>query len=168
MVGAARERRDDIPLLAANILEGLARDLGQARLTISCEAERVLCNYDWPGNIRELRNVVERALLLCHGDAILPSHLPLEKMRATLAVTRAAAHTPLAQPVRDAAASSDPTIRMPVLPPDAGERERVLAALAACNGNQSAAAQMLGIARRTLINKIERYGIERPRKKPQL
>src|SRR5438067_482219 len=65
-----RERRDDIPLLAANILEGLARDLGQARLTISCEAERVLCNYDWPGNIRELRNVLERALLRSHGPEL--------------------------------------------------------------------------------------------------
>src|SRR5437763_15406892 len=65
-----RERRDDIPLLAENILDRLARDLGQARLTITAEAERVLRNYDWPGNIRELRNVLERALLRSHGTEL--------------------------------------------------------------------------------------------------
>src|ERR1043165_480349 len=62
-----RERREDILMLAENILDRLARDLGQARLTINDEAERLLCAYDWPGNIRELRNVLERALLRSHG-----------------------------------------------------------------------------------------------------
>jgi DNA-binding NtrC family response regulator len=77
-----RERRDDIPMLAENILDSLARDLGQPRLTITPAAEHVLCNYDWPGNIRELRNVLERALLRSHGtelgvaSIIMPSELP--------------------------------------------------------------------------------------------
>ena len=65
-----RERRDDIPILAEDILDGLARDLGQARLSITPAAERVLRNYDWPGNIRELRNVLERALLRSHGSEL--------------------------------------------------------------------------------------------------
>jgi len=65
-----RERREDIPLLAESILERLARDLGQKRVVLSEEAERVLCRYDWPGNIRELRNVLERGLLRSHGEVL--------------------------------------------------------------------------------------------------
>ena len=66
-VPALKDRREDIPLLAESILERLARDLGQKRVAISEDAERVLCRYDWPGNIRELRNVLERGLLRSHG-----------------------------------------------------------------------------------------------------
>jgi len=69
-VPALRERRDDIPILAASILERLARDLGQKQVTIGPDAERILRRYDWPGNIRELRNVLERALLRTHGDVL--------------------------------------------------------------------------------------------------
>ena len=69
-VPALRERREDIPLLAESILERLARDLGQKRVEISEDAERVLCRYDWPGNIRELRNVLERGLLRSHGAVL--------------------------------------------------------------------------------------------------
>jgi len=65
-----RERRDDIPLLANGILDRLARDLGQKRVTLSDEAQRVLRRYDWPGNIRELRNVIERGLLRSHGEVL--------------------------------------------------------------------------------------------------
>jgi DNA-binding NtrC family response regulator len=65
-----RERREDIPLLAESILERLGRDLGQKRVVISEDAERILCRYDWPGNIRELRNVLERGLLRSHGDVL--------------------------------------------------------------------------------------------------
>ena len=65
-----RERRDDIPLLANSILDRLARDLGQKRVTLSDEAQRVLSRYDWPGNIRELRNVLERGLLRSHGEVL--------------------------------------------------------------------------------------------------
>jgi DNA-binding NtrC family response regulator len=85
-----RERRDDIPLLAANILEGLARDLGQTRLTISGEAERVLCNYDWPGNIRELRNVLERALLRSHSPELDVSSIIMPSEPAAPAAAAAA------------------------------------------------------------------------------
>ena len=72
-----RERRDDIPLLADDILAGLARDLGQARVTLTEEAQRVLCRYDWPGNIRELRNVLERGLLRSPGGVLDASALAM-------------------------------------------------------------------------------------------
>jgi DNA-binding NtrC family response regulator len=81
-VPALRDRREDIPLLADGILDRLARDLGQKRVTIGPDAERILRRYDWPGNIRELRNVLERALLRTHGDVldaaaiVMPSEPP--------------------------------------------------------------------------------------------
>jgi DNA-binding NtrC family response regulator len=150
-----RERTSEIPDLARAFVAQGARQLGldpPPRLT--AEALDWLVRYSWPGNIRELRNVVERAVLLCGRDAIAPQHLPLEKMRATLPVA----------PVRTAAV---PRVDLPPAEPGdtAAERERILQALAAASGNQSQAAQLLGIARRTLINKLERYGISGPRKK---
>ncbi|HEU5059900.1 MAG TPA: helix-turn-helix domain-containing protein, partial [Kofleriaceae bacterium] len=105
----------------------------------------LLSSYGWPGNIRELRNAVERAVLLCDGGPITLAHLPVDKMRP-----RAAAPPPL---LSDGASEAD------------RERQRILHVLAACEGNQTEAARMLGIARRTLINRLEQYGISGPRKK---
>jgi DNA-binding NtrC family response regulator len=65
-----RERRDDIPAIAARLVERLARDLGQTPVTISRDAADALCRYPWPGNIRELRNILERALLRTHGGVL--------------------------------------------------------------------------------------------------
>jgi DNA-binding NtrC family response regulator len=65
-----RARRGDIPLIAGTLLERLARDLGQPLVSISSDAESALTRYDWPGNIRELRNVLERALLRMHGAVL--------------------------------------------------------------------------------------------------
>jgi len=70
VVPALRDRGDDILTLAEGILDRLARDLGQQRVTIGADAERILRRYDWPGNIRELRNVLERALLRSHGAVL--------------------------------------------------------------------------------------------------
>jgi DNA-binding NtrC family response regulator len=70
-----RERRDDIPLLAENILDRLARDLGQKRVALTDDARHALQRYDWPGNIRELRNVIERGLLRSHGETLDASAL---------------------------------------------------------------------------------------------
>jgi two-component system, NtrC family, response regulator AtoC len=172
-----RERSTEIPELARAFIAQSARQLGLARQPeLSNEALAALLRYSWPGNIRELRNVVERAVLICGGDTILPSHLPVEKMSATLPVTSARSTKPPAPPLRrpdadmhTASRRSDPTARI-VLPPelidgDASEKDRIIQALASAGGNQSLAAQILGVARRTLINKLERYGISGPRKK---
>jgi two-component system, NtrC family, response regulator AtoC len=173
-----RERVTEIPELARAFAAQAARQMGiDPQPPLSSEALAALLRYSWPGNIRELRNVVERAVLLCGGDAILPAHLPLEKMRATLPVGSPGAPAPVPAAAEASAVPAaalrvgDATARIIVPaagrePPESSdERERIVQALAACAGNQSAAAQMLGIARRTLINKLERYGISGPRKK---
>jgi two-component system, NtrC family, response regulator AtoC len=166
-----RERSSEIPDLARAFLDQSARQLGiEPPPSLAADTLAELVRYSWPGNIRELRNVVERAVLLSGGDAIRPSHLPLEKMHATLPVRAppaplaAAPQVPIPLPVGKPV---DATQRISV-PRDADEheeKERILHALAATSGNQLLAARMLGIARRTLINRLERYGISGPRKK---
>jgi len=141
-----RERPRDLPILARGFVASLARAAG-ARAgrapEISPPAMAVLQAHAWPGNVRELRNVIERALLLCDGPALLPEHLP--------------------QPVPAATAPPQPAAPAPA--PSAGdERARILAALAACAGNQSRAARQLGISRKVLIARLDRYGVARPRK----
>ena len=105
----------------------------------------VLRAHGWPGNVRELRNVIERALLLCDGPELLPEHLP--------------APVPASTEERDVA----PAVA-PVPATAADERASILAALAACGGNQSRAARQLGISRKVLIARLDRYGTARPRK----
>ena len=139
-----RERPRDLPILAKAFVTSLAR--GRAP-EISEPAMAVLRAHGWPGNVRELRNVIERALLLCDGRALLPQHLPA--------------------PVPVVDASAEPVL--PADPPaarasDGDERTRILAALAACGGNQSRAARQLGISRKVLIARLDSYGVARPRK----
>ena len=186
-----RERSSEIPDLARAFMSQAARQMNLAsEPTLSREALEVLRRYSWPGNIRELRNVVERAVLLCGSGPIQPQHLPLEKMRVTYGVQASEALTPpqLAawpMPIRPPAPrSSAPTMAPPdgadssaswssvtdpvtvrvASPDEPPEKIRILEALAECAGNQTAAARMLGVSRRTLINKLELYGITRPRK----
>ena len=140
-----RERPRDLPLLARAFARALAAGAGRRRSpALSESALAALTAHAWPGNVRELRNVVERALLLCDGDAITEAHLPTESFQA-------------GPPAPEAPAGPPPE-------PRAGERARILAALAACAGNQSRAAKKLGISRKVLIARLDAYGVARPRK----
>jgi DNA-binding NtrC family response regulator len=150
-----RERPRDLPILARGFIASAARAgwlpaTGRRRAPeISEAAMAVLRAHAWPGNVRELRNVIERALLLCDGPALLPEHLPQPVpfgAEAAAPLPAAAGATPVA-----GAAAND-------------ERARILAALAACAGNQSRAARQLGISRKVLIARLDRYGVTRPRK----
>jgi DNA-binding NtrC family response regulator len=156
-----RERRAEILPLARMFLAQLAEPCGlPAAPPLSPEAERVLESYPWPGNVREVRNMMERALLLCEGGPILPEHLPLENMAAS-----AISFLP-ADPGRATAAPA-PAVAIPVTgdaDPDAEEKERFQRVLAECGGNQSRAAKQLGIARSTLIARLEAWNVPRPRK----
>jgi transcriptional regulator with AAA-type ATPase domain len=127
-----RERRSEIEPLARTFLAQAG-----AHVTLSPEAVAQLQAYAWPGNIRELRNAIERAALLCTDGIIRPEHLPLSS-----------------------AASAPPAISA-----DPDERQRILDALAASGGNQTEAARVLGISRNTLLSRLTAHGIPRPRKR---
>jgi DNA-binding NtrC family response regulator len=135
--------------LARFFAEHAAAHFGTPRVTFSAAAITALTAHSWPGNVRELRNVVERAALLNTSLVIEPSHLGLR------------------------AGSGEYEIRLPVLaelpnsvpPPgdDQTEKLRIAAALRDCGGNQSRAAKLLGLSRRTLVRRIARLGLPRPR-----
>ncbi|MBO8128311.1 MAG: sigma-54-dependent Fis family transcriptional regulator [Peptococcaceae bacterium] len=136
-----RERKDDIPLLARHFITTL-RTLYHDT-TISPDALALMQQYHWPGNIRELRNVIERALILCTDNRIRPCHLPKELQNT--------------QPVRESESQID-------LPPeginlDDVERQLIHKALERANGNQTQAARLLGITRATLIYRMQKYGL---------
>ena len=159
-----RERKDEIQPLAEQFVASAAGPLGRSFM-LSEEAKAWLVTHDWPGNIRELRNACERAVLLATGALIERHHLMIET----------AAKAPPGQRFR-----SSPTIPPPpgfssVPPADMPsqvratvaelEKQRILEALDKCAGNQTRAAELLGISRRTLINRLDEYGIARPRKR---
>jgi DNA-binding NtrC family response regulator len=150
-----RERKSEIAELARIFVAQACQETARAQLTISAEALATLENYAWPGNIRELKNVMERAVVLSDGSELGPSQLPLEKMGApdeALVEATPQMGTP----------STDLTKGKQDL--RAVERQRIIDALAACAGNQSRAAKLLGIPRRTFISKLDLYDIPRPQK----
>jgi len=153
-----RERLGELPALARAFLEHAARQLGlQTTPVLTRDVEEALLGYSWPGNIRELRNAIERAVLLSGDGPILPVHLPLEKMRTVArAITQSSAS-------RDPIAAVPEVLRRgPRISPDE-ERAKIEAALDSCGGNQTRAAKLLGIGRRTLINRVKEFGLARPR-----
>jgi DNA-binding NtrC family response regulator len=155
-----RERVDEIAPLARTFAREACRAMGRADgPRIGEGALAILLSYQWPGNIRELRNVVERAVLLCEGAEIGHEHLPVEKMGPV--VEPPPAPREVAAPV----APSDRQARAATLPPSDDGRQRIVEALDACAGNQSQAAKHLGISRATLIRRIAEFNIRRPRKR---
>jgi DNA-binding NtrC family response regulator len=151
-IPALRERVSEILPLCEGFLEQLASREGTRRAPRICEAaRRLLESYPWPGNVRELRNVMERALLLSDGGEIEPEHLPLEMLRMD------ARPLVLEQPIDG---DGDRWNRE-----EKAERARILEALRAEGGNQTRAARRLGMARGTLLSRIDAYDIGRPQKR---
>ena len=162
-----RERVDEIEPLARQFLADAtaAGAPGRRVPRLSVEALEILRGYSWPGNIRELRNAIERALVLCDSAEITAEHLPVEKMRSTTRRASDRAGVPALETTQ-----SVPAPAVPGVPPgmelssrDLAERERIFAVLAECAGSQTAAAEKLGISRGTLIARLKRLAIPRPR-----
>jgi DNA-binding NtrC family response regulator len=139
------DRKGEIEALARKFLSDFAKESDRQPPDLCTDALALLLRYDWPGNIRELRNVMERALALCPGSTITPEHLPQDK----------AAGAPLGVPIVSVGPESSEEV--------AEERRTIEAALANCAGNQTRAAEQLGISRRTIANKIKQFKIPRPR-----
>ncbi len=133
-----RDLRDDIPLLIAHLLESVTRDLRLPPRTISAEAVAALQAYDFPGNVRELRNLLERAAILARGPCIDVRDLP-----------------PLAPPASVSGADGDLRAELESL-----ERSLVARALADAGGVQAEAARRLGLSRSHLAYRLKRLGLD--------
>jgi len=138
-----RERREDIPLLAAHFLTRSAKRHGRAVPTLSPEAMALLLEHLWPGNVREMENAIERAVLLADTDTIFPGDLP-----------------PGLRSASGSGESAEVTLKPRRL--DDVEREHILRTLDAYAWNQARAADALGIGRNTLWRKLKDYGVAPP------
>jgi DNA-binding NtrC family response regulator len=140
-----RDHKDDIPLLVEHILRDVNAKHGKHVRGVGAEVLDIFMGHTWPGNIRELRNVLERAAIMCEKDLITRACLPGE-------FGRTAAKGP----------SDLSSIKFPVgTTVDAIERELILQTLGATGNNKTRAAELLGISLKTLHNKLKEYGGER-------
>ncbi|MDA0224948.1 MAG: sigma-54 dependent transcriptional regulator [Proteobacteria bacterium] len=145
-----RERREDVPELARSILARAAMQSGAAAATLSGDALEELARYDFPGNVRELENILERALALSSGGAIQPEDLRLRPALGEEPPGGAGS----ASLLRDGASLPDQL--------DQVERETILRALGETGFNRTAAARLLGITFRQLRYRMQRLGIREP------
>jgi len=134
-----RERREDIPLLVHHFIKKFAAENNRPVKGISEDALQLLLHYDFPGNVRELENIIESAVVLCRGDTITPELLP--------------------EGVRSSAENSE-TLTIPLgLPFEEIERRVIEATLTYAGGNKTKTARILKIGKRTLFRKLKKYGI---------
>jgi two-component system response regulator AtoC len=155
-----RERRREIIPLALRFAESAASQLGRNPPRLTEEASELLLAYRWPGNVRELKNVIGRAIVLSE-DVIRPAALPDFIQKAVAEVA------PASVPPPSANEESSPPSQAQSLKGQLAllERQQILEALEKCHGNQTAAAELLGMSRRTLVNRLAEYELPRPRKR---
>ena len=139
-----RKRKEDIPPMIAQFVKQFSQQLGKPEPDISPDAFQKLLDYSWPGNVRELQNAIEYAVVLARHGLIDVKELPAEIQLPT-----ALQQTELGALPRSGVQSLDDV-----------ERNAILQALAECRGNKKKAAELLGIQRPTLYNKMKRYAIE--------
>jgi len=135
-----RERKEDIPLLIQHFLERLRRETGKAIAGVDSEAVQLLMSYDYPGNVRELENIIESAVVLCQNHEVTAEELPTG--------------------VRNAGEAPTAELRIPAgTPLEEVERLCILEALKQTEGNKRRAAALLGISEKSVYNKLERYNV---------
>jgi len=139
-----RKRKEDIPPLIAQFVKEFSQQLGKPEPDISPNAFQKLLDYSWPGNVRELQNAIEYAVVLARDGLIDVKELPAE-----IQLPAALQQTELGALPRSGVQTLDDV-----------ERTAILQALAECRGNKKKAAELLGIQRPTLYNKMKRYAIE--------
>ena len=142
-----RERREDVPLLAAHFVAKYAKNYKRPVEDLAPEALRALTGYAWPGNVRELENAMERAVAVCEGKQITAAHLPaevVEDQRGTLPVD-----VLLKLPYREAVKIAQERL----------SRDYLAALLKETNGNVTRASERAGVERETLHRLLKRYGV---------
>jgi len=135
-----RERREDIPLLVERFIEEFSQTYGVEPKRVTPEAMTRIIDYDWPGNIRELQNAIERAFALSSEPEVTLKDLPPAILRS-----------------ENVARNAEPVAGL--LPLEEAERRSIVAALQRSGGNKNQAARLLGIDRQRLYRKIEKYGL---------
>jgi two-component system response regulator PilR (NtrC family) len=172
-----RERREDIPKLAGRVLERLGKDNGGVAARLTPEALKALLAYDFPGNVRELENVLERSVALCENNSISIEDLrllPRERSAAAAADTWANTPTPAGGIPAVDYGNHSPRAPLAVAEPDDDddfpgdlaaavaetERAAIMKALEATRWNRTAAARQLGLTLRQLRYRLEKLGIE--------
>jgi DNA-binding NtrC family response regulator len=134
-IAPLRERRDDILPISETMLQDIGPSFGRPPAALTTKAREALLRYNWPGNIRELRNALERAAIRCDGSLIDVEHLALEPTTA--------------KPRGDAATDLRSL-----------ERDTILRVLQDCEGNKAQAAKRLGVTRTQLYGRMHKYGID--------
>jgi two-component system, NtrC family, response regulator AtoC len=174
-----RRRPLEIEPLARLFLRRFCERSGLPTPELTKEALQALHAYSWPGNVRELKNIMERAPFLCENGAITAAQIPQQPLNelevdefpadehdrtqvfAPLRVPRFDEERAPAEPPSSRSMRNEPSL--PAIDSEE-ERQRVLRALEQCGGNQTRAAKVLGVSRRTLINRVERLNLPRPKK----
>jgi PAS domain S-box-containing protein len=158
-----RARREDLPELVQIFIHEYSVVHEQAVPRIASEVMQALFDYSWPGNIRQLRNVIERLSILQENGVISPEHLP-SAIRSQHEEIPPAAFASINSTYSAPAATRPVHVPANPLamhhPPGQTEKERVIAALERTYGNKKAAAELLGISRGTLYNKMKKYGLD--------
>jgi transcriptional regulator with GAF, ATPase, and Fis domain len=153
-----RDRVEDIPELAGHFLKVYGQRAGKVVATMDDDALTVLKGYHWPGNIRQLENVIERAVVIAEGPVLTPAELPPE--------VQVCAEPGTPEPHRNGDAEAG--LSLPELASlmlaersdrDRREREQLVRALAAAGGNKAEAARALGVARSTLVSRLKKLGL---------
>jgi DNA-binding NtrC family response regulator len=153
-----RERRAEIAALGRMYLARSNAELGrETALGLSDEVAQLLESYAWPGNVRELRNAIERAAVLCSEDVLRPEHLPTRIVTGNPG--RASSTPPGLDGTREDVLLRARSELQSI------ERKRIVDALEQSGGNQTRAAEVLGISRRTLVYRLSELGMPRPRKR---
>jgi transcriptional regulator with PAS, ATPase and Fis domain len=137
-----RERKDDIPLLVTHFLSRFSKEMGKKVTRVSPEAMEILMGYDYPGNIRELENIIEHVMVFCSGDTLQAGHLQKDIQPARPDI------------IGKAIEKEDPLQAM--------EQELILKVLNQAGWNYKKTAEKLKISRTTLWRKMKEYGLDKP------
>ena len=158
---ALRDHRDDIALLVSRFLKELSAANSCNVTGIEPAALKALEDYDWPGNVRQLRNVIEKMVVLATGPKLTYEDLPVEVTTNEAIAPTIGEALPASSPLQKETNLS--TVHLHLSPSSrslaSNEKDLILSVLAKCGGNKSKAADELGISRRTIHRKLKEWGL---------